>query len=154
MKLPSDAFDFYFALGVARSYRLVAKQFDVSKTTVAKRAKKEGWQARIEALMAKARDAQDEKALESIEAMNEQHLKILRLVRGKAIEALRAMPLSSGMEAVRALEMTIKQERLVRGEPSERTALSIEETIRREFDRWVEVEEEVEEAKDDDGKSA
>ncbi len=141
MKLPSDAFEYYFSLGVTRSYRLVAKRYEVSKTTVAKRAKKEGWQARIEALMAKAREVQDEKALESIEAMNEQHLKILRVVQGKALEALKAMPLSSAMEAVRALEMTIKQERLVRGEPSERTALTVEETIRRELDRWVEFEE-------------
>ena len=34
------------------------------------------------------------------------------------------------MEAVRALDLAIRQERLIRGEPSDRTAISVEEVTR------------------------
>ena len=59
--------------------------------------------------------------------------------------ALQQYPLSSGMEAMRAAEMVIKLERLIFGEPSERTAVSVEDTIRSEYERWM--------AADDDGES-
>ena len=41
------------------------------------------------------------------------------------------------MEAVRALDVSIRQERLIRGEPSERTALQVEEVIKRQYERWM-----------------
>ena len=44
--------------------------------------------------------------------------------------------------AVRALDMAIRQERLVRGQPSERTAVEIEDVIRRQYERWLPIEEE------------
>ena len=47
------------------------------------------------------------------------------------------MPLSSAMDAVRALDSSVKQERLVRGEPTDRAAVNVEEVIRREYDRWM-----------------
>ena len=50
---------------------------------------------------------------------------------------MKTMPLATAMDAVRALDMCITKERLIRGEPSERTAVSIEETIRKEYDRWL-----------------
>ncbi len=43
------------------------------------------------------------------------------------------------MAAVRALDSSIRQERVVRGEPSDRTATSVEETIRSEYERWMTV---------------
>jgi len=49
---------------------------------------------------------------------------------------LKSMPLSAAMDAVKALDLAIKQERLVRGEPTDRTA-SVEEVIKREYDRWL-----------------
>ena len=55
------------------------------------------------------------KYLESLEGMNLRHLKSLKIIQGKALEALRTMPLSTAMEAVRALDMAIRQERLIRG---------------------------------------
>jgi len=41
---------------------------------------------------------------------------------------------------VRALDIAIKQERLVVGEPTDRTAVSVEEAIRREYARWMTVD--------------
>ena len=38
---------------------------------------------------------------------------------------------------MKAAEMVIKLERLVAGEASERTAISVEEVTKRELDRWI-----------------
>ena len=50
-KLPPEAFDFYVGLGRGRSYVAVAKEYDVSKRAVAKKAKAEEWQARLAKVM-------------------------------------------------------------------------------------------------------
>jgi hypothetical protein len=38
---------------------------------------------------------------------------------------------------VQALVKAIEQERLARGEPTERTAVSVEDVIKREYERWL-----------------
>lgn len=141
-KLSNDAFAFYIGLGAGRSYRAVADHFGVDKKTVIRRAATETWQQRIVEIDRKAREGSEQKVAESLEAMNDRHLKTLRAIQGKALEALRSMPITSASDAIRALVETMRQERLVRGEPSERTAVSVEDTIRREYDRWL--------ARDDD----
>jgi len=55
----------------------------------------------------------------------------------RAIAALQQYPMTSAGEAVRAMEMVIKLERLVLGEPSERAELSVEDVTKREMDRWI-----------------
>lgn len=136
-RIPPDAFDYYVGLGPDRSYQSVADQFGVSKRAVTKLASRDGWQQKVADLERKAREGAEKKTLESLEGMNVRHLKSLMAVQGKALEALRAMPLSTAMEAVRALDMAIRQERLIRGEPSDRTAISVEEVVRREYERWM-----------------
>lgn len=136
-KIPPDAFHFYLGLGPERSYQVVADRCGVSKRAVTKLATRERWQDRVVELEAKARAGAEQKALESLEAMNLRHLRSLKIVQGKALEALRSMPLSTAMEAVRSLDMAIRQERLIRGEPSDRTAVSVEEVIKREYQRWM-----------------
>ena len=49
-KLPEGAQDYYFELGPTRTYQAVASHFGVSKRTVARRAKDEGWQQRINSM--------------------------------------------------------------------------------------------------------
>lgn len=136
-KLPVDTFDYYYALGASRSYQAVADKYGVSKRAVTKLAAKESWQSRIVDIERKARESGDKRALETIEEMQARHLKTLQAVSLRAMEALRNMPLSSGMEAVRAIEMVIRQERLVRGEPTDRNALDVEQIIRREYENWM-----------------
>ena len=140
-RIPPEAFDFYVALGPDRSYQKVADEYGVSKRAVTKLAGREGWQRRLEDLERRSRERSDEKAVESLEAMSERHLRLLKLVQGRALETLRSMPLTTAMEAVRALDMAIRQERLVRGQPSERTAVEIEDVIRRQYERWLPTEE-------------
>lgn len=139
-KLPPESFEHYFALGPSRSYAAVAKKYGVTKKAVYKRALKERWQERIADIQEKARAHGDEKRVESIEAMNERHLKLMRLVQGKALEALKQYPLETALEAVRALEASIRQERLICGEPSERAAVSVEDVIKREYQSWMTTE--------------
>jgi hypothetical protein len=135
--LPAEAFAYYLNLGAGRSYEAVRKHFNVSKRAVVKRAVREHWQEKVSDLEAKARAAAEQKACENLEAMNERHLKSLRVIQGKALEALRAMPLDTAMNAVRSLDLAIRQERLIRGEPTEGAAIDLEKLVRREHERWM-----------------
>lgn len=136
-RLPPEAFEFYVGLGPDRSYQAVAERYGVTKRAVTKRASRDRWQPRVAELEAKARRTAEQRALETLEDMNSRHLKSLRVVQGKALEALRGMPIESAMEAVRALDIGIRHERLIRGEPSDRTAISVEDVVRREYSRWM-----------------
>ena len=155
-KIPPDALQFYLSLGPGRSYEAVAQKYGVTKRGVVKHAQKENWQARILEIERKARHSSEQKAVESMEMMNDRHLKSLRVVQGKALETLKAMPLNTAMEAVRALDLGIRQERVVRGGPGDRTATTVEERIRSEYENWLlpqEDDDTQEEADDDDSET-
>jgi hypothetical protein len=136
-KIPPDAFDRYLALGPSRSYSALAKTIGVSKQAVVQRATRERWKERALEIERKAREAADRKAVETLESMNARHLKIAQAMQSKALAALQSVVLNSGADAMRGLDMAVKLERLVRGEPSDRTAVAIEELIRKEYSRWM-----------------
>jgi hypothetical protein len=136
-KLPPDAFEYYFALGPERSYERVAKHFGVSKRAVTKRAKRDDWQGRANAIERKARDRSDRKAVETRAEMDDRHVQLLRAVMVKGLQALKNHSLDSAMEAVRALEASIRLERLIRGQPTGREELNIAEVIRRQAQEWM-----------------
>jgi transposase-like protein len=136
-KLPPDAFDYYVGLGPGRSYVSVAQKFGVTKRAVTKLAARETWQERLGALEQKAREQADSRIVETLEGMNTRHLKMLRLIQGKALQALQSMPILDAVAAAKALDMAIKQERVVRGEPGDRQAVDVEAIIRRENERWL-----------------
>ena len=148
-RIPANAFDHFLALGPSRSYQAVADWCGVSKQAVTRLAQQERWLERVADLERKAREKSEEKYVETLEAMNERHLKTLRVIQGKALEALKQFTLASAMEAVRALDLSIKHERVIKGEPSERTAVNIESIIRKEYERWMVVVD----GKDDGDKS-
>jgi len=134
-KLPIESFDFYVGLGVGRSYSAVAAHYGVSKVAVTNLATKEAWQKRLADLETKARRASEEKNLETLEEVHARHRRIARAIQAKALEALTHWSLDNAMDAVRALELGVRQERLLIGEPTDRNAISIEETIRKEYER-------------------
>ena len=76
----------------------------------------------------------DERKVDALEVAHEQHLKALRLVLGKGLEALRGMSIESPRDAIRAIGLAVREIRVELGEPSERTASSVEDTIRSEDD--------------------
>lgn len=143
-RLPDDAFEHYVSLGPERSYQAVADHYDVAKVTVTRHAKAQDWQGRIRELDAKARERSDQKLLEAMEVVRERHLKSARVLQAKALEALAKLPPEKAVKAAQALAIGWKHELLVLGEPTERQA-TVEETIRREYERWMTPGEEAEE---------
>jgi transposase len=142
-KLPVDAFDFYFALGPGRSYQAVATRYGTTKRAVTNLAVRERWQERAVELEQKARESAAKKTMETLEEVNLRHLKVLRTLEAKAIEGMRNLSIETPADILRALDLALKQTRLILGEPSERTAISVEDVIKREYARWMVPEEEV-----------
>jgi hypothetical protein len=136
-RIPEDAFEFYVGLGARRSYQAVADHCGVTKRAVLKHATKERWVERLEEIQDEARIESDKKLAADLAEMHERHRRMLRAVAGRAIAAIKEHPLASGMEGVRAAELVIKMERVLAGESTERTAVSVEEVTRRELDRWL-----------------
>lgn len=130
-KIPEDAFQAYFAMGPARSYQAVAERYGVSKRSVTRFATRQNWSERIAKIENEARERADRRAVETLDEMNERHLRIAKAIQAKALESLRSLPMEKAIDAVRALDVGVRQERLVRGEPTERQA-SVEELIRSE----------------------
>lgn len=139
-KIPSDAFEFYVSLGPSRSYRAVAEHFGVGKRAVTKHAAHEDWPGRLAKIEEEARERSDRKLVETLEEMRTRHLQMVRAMQARALVALKNFPLTSGMEGIKAGELSIKLERLLAGEASERTAVSIEEITRREIETLLVVE--------------
>ena len=138
-KLPGEAFDFYVGLGVGRSYQAVADHFSVSKGAVTALAKRDAWQDRLAKIEAEARSKSNQKAVETLEQVNDRHLRIARSLQAKALEALRNLSLEDARDVIRALDLGVKQERLILGEPTDRQAQTVEEIVERESKRWLEV---------------
>lgn len=136
-KLPADAFESYLALGPARTYEAVAERFGVCKRSVCARAKAERWQEKVAERERQARQQVEKNAVESIEAMNERHLRLVRLIQNRAIEALKKMPLDNASAAAKALAAAVEQERVIRGEPSDRSVIDIATIIKKEYESLV-----------------
>ena len=134
-KLPPDAYAYYLSLGVGRSYTQVARHYGVQKGTVTERAVKENWQEKIELAEREAQAAAEKKARESIDEMNERHLKTAQLVQRKGLEDLRTRPFATSGDAARAIFMGMEKERLIRGEPSER--IDVVEIIKQQYQSLV-----------------
>ncbi len=139
-KIPPDAFDFYFSLGPSRSYQAVADKYGVTKRAVTNLAGREDWQRRLVEIEAKAREDADKKRTHTLEAVYEQHMTALRLVFGKGVEALKGMAIDTPADAMKAIQLAIREMRVALGEPTDRTAISVEDTIRKEYERWMTVE--------------
>jgi stress response protein YsnF len=146
-KLTEDAFAYFVSLGSARRYKDVADHFKVSLRTVVTASKRENWPERLAKIERDAQANADLKLQETVEAMRLRHSKMLRAMATRAAKALQEYPLSTGMEGMKAAEMVIKLERLLAGEPTERTAMDIEKQIREEHERLLVPVEEAPKAK-------
>ena len=136
-KLTADAFAYYVSLGPSRNYAAVAKHYGCDKRTVLRHARAGRWQEQLAEIEAAARKNTQQKIGNSLEEMNERHLKVLRAVLGRALEALRATPLRSAADAVRAIDMCVRHERAILDDSDEQGSQDVEQIIRREYDRWL-----------------
>ena len=148
-KIPADAFEFYVGLGEERSFERVAQRFGVSKRAITSCAGREGWTDRLAAIEQESRRLNDRKLAEAMKEARSRHLKTIRAINVRALEALKQYPVTSAMDAIRAAEIAIKLERLVAGEATERTA-SIEEVTRREIQDLLVVGDEEDEQEGED----
>ena len=142
-RLPPEAFNHYVELGPARSYEAVAKHFGVSKVTVVSHAAKEQWQERLREAEAKAREEANKKAVNVLEEVKERQLQEARILEHRALEALKVLPPEKAAKAAAMLQIAWRHELLLLGEPTERSEMSVEETIKHEMAtllRRVEVE--------------
>ncbi len=53
------------------------------------------------------------------------------------VAALNAMASDFAADAMKAIQLAIREERVALGEPTDRTAISVEDTIKREYERWM-----------------
>jgi hypothetical protein len=137
-KLDDDAaFAFYVGMGIKRSYHAVARQFKVTPRAIRKASKRGDWMARLARIEQEAQEQSDRKLAESRAQVRDRHLKMLRAVSSRAIEALQIHRLDDAMEAVKAVEMVVKMERMILGEPNERIGFSVEEVTRRELETFL-----------------
>jgi hypothetical protein len=93
-------------------------------------AVREKWKDAVEQADSRVREKASEQYVETLEQMNDRHLKVLKFIEARAIEAIKSHPLESAMDAVRAYTMAAEKERLIRGEPSER--INIMELVKQE----------------------
>lgn len=107
-KLSKSAFAYYESLGDARTYKAVARRFSVSLRTVARFAVAHEWQRRLT----------EATPTESLAAMNQRHLGYARLMQEKALEALARLTFKTPCEAVHAVLMGARLERLLIDMPS------------------------------------
>jgi len=132
-RIPTDAFDFYVSLGPQRSYEATAKEYGVSKCAVSKCAQRENWHERLAKIETDAREMSDRKLTETLAEMHDRHAKTLKAIHVRAVEALRAFPIDNCMDAVKAVDMVIRAERLAAGEATKRSEQSIVEVMKHEM---------------------
>ncbi len=136
-RLPDDAFEYYVALGPERSYSAVAEHYGLSKRAITKAAQRQHWTERLERIERDAQVRVDQKLTETIEEQRIRHTKMLRAMASRAVKAIQEYPLTSGMEGLRAAEAVIKLERLLAGDATNRTELSVEQIVKREYEQFM-----------------
>ena len=73
-RLPPESFEHYVELGPDRSYDAVAQKYGVSKATVVRHAEKHRWQERLREAERAAREQQNKKAVDTLQAVTERQL--------------------------------------------------------------------------------
>jgi hypothetical protein len=131
---PEQAFAHWIAQGEKRSQYLTAKSFGVSRRCIGKIAYKNAWYARLADIDRVAREKSDRRLAETLADTRQRHLKMLRVVAAKGLQILQERNLSSAMDGVRAIEMAIKLERMILGEPGDDNTITIESVTRRELE--------------------
>ena len=110
----------YAQMGRTRSMRKLAEEAGVSLSTVSHASKRDGWMERIKKWDQEALDRVGEEVIDELADMNRRHLEDLRSVRDLAFEILEKDNPTAN-ECLKAIFDSIKLERLVRGEATERT---------------------------------
>lgn len=137
-KVPeSAAFTLYVGLAHVRSYAAVAKHYDVKTRTILFIAKRHRWAERLREIEALAEERVREHNVGLVIEARERHLKALKVLQAKALTGLRDNSVRSVAESTRALEAAIRLERLILGESTSNSNVSVAERQQRETDQLV-----------------
>ena len=71
-----------------------------------------------------------------LDEVRDRQVKSARILQAKALEALKNLPPERAIKAATALSIGWKHELLLMGEPTDRTA-TVEDVIKREYERWM-----------------
>ncbi len=115
-RVPRCAYDDWVALGPGRSFAQLAARYGVTDRALRKRAENEGWRERLAIAERAAHAAANVQSADSLQEVQSRHLKMAKLLQAKAIEALRSTHLGAGASAIRALDTSVKLERLLLGQ--------------------------------------
>lgn len=127
-----EAFDAYWQLGKERTIEALRKALILrdgkapSLRTLYEWSRAYQWQRRLENLERKARESDDQARITQVKEMTERHLKLALLLQQRATESLARMDADAfpAEAAIRAISESIRLERLLRGEPTQRTDLT------------------------------
>jgi hypothetical protein len=133
----SEAFTLYVGLGHVRSYAAVAQYYSVGTRTILFIAKRRRWPERLRAIEALAEERQREHNVGLVIEARERHLKALKILQAKSLAGLRDNSVRSVAESTKALETSIRLERLILGESTSNSNISVEEHQHREVDELV-----------------
>jgi hypothetical protein len=111
--MPADSFERFVGLGPTRSYSKLARVLGVSKRSITAKAAKEHWQQRLAAVEREARAKTDQKLAETSAAINDRHLRTLRAVQHKALQALTSAPTGTAAQASATLIAAVRAERAI-----------------------------------------
>ena len=138
-----EAFEIFFK---TREYKEVAKTYGVSVPGVYKHAQKHEWLARLTKRLEKVQDLADDKLAERLARDSAKHYNLMSLVQVNAgnilrrpnLQAGQAIPPSHLSMTAGALETSIKVQRLIGGETTDKKELSVKDLfleMARERDR-------------------
>lgn len=134
---PSGSFEFWISeTGGNRKINALAKEYGVCHNTASGWIKDGRWNIRAEKIDAIVNKKTDSELVETLAQMNMRHVEDCRALWEKAAQFLADKPIKSTQDALKALELSSKIERLARGESTEN--VSFGEIVRKEHDRWLE----------------
>ena len=128
-RMPSDSFERFMGLGPQRTYQKLADALGVSKRSVVRRARRDAWQTRLAKIAVEVQVKTDAKLADDGADVNARHLKTLRLLQARALQGLASLPLRSGTDCARILDMAIKAERSVLGKDKPERGTTLEELV-------------------------
>ena len=99
------------SLGPLRSYSQLASRLHVSKRSIVRRATAERWKDRAAAIRVEAQKKTDATLADTLHDVNQRHLKVLRVIEGKGLQALQSLPMTTAGEAARTVLAAMAQER-------------------------------------------
>lgn len=140
-----ETFKYWVSLGDWRSFAKVAAHFGVARRAIQKCSLRNAWGRRLEAIEVAAKARADELLVESLAEVRARHLRMLKVVATRGLQALQAKELDTASEGVKAVTEAIKLERMIHGETTTNIGVSMQELTRREVEMLL-----ITEADDDD----